>query len=350
MLKAERAPWQEQHCIRTRAQPEPKRYDDDCYPTFQGTTSAVKLPTTTPKDADHGKASPPDVSDISRHEAAMRAYAAACKLHNSRYTEARFGSSSSPAAAATATTTNDRLASIDRQSERIAKHAPLATTVATTRHTSPSSLDDGGSTRDNIPQPSHEDGMNTGMVEGDVNTAKPFNILSTSTNDEVGMNTAIPLTDLKLNIAARGLLDAVVIPGDAVVHYHSCNAYEARRAMTTDHDTPSTAHNGLTNCAEQLTTTTGTMLYDKSAATNMRLRAVSSNDDERAHEGHVIHLHYNVPRTTDDKTRNTNGHDNDGNDFQIIVVCSHFRDCIISATCGMHYEQSVNQSPFEAAR
>ena len=130
--------------------------------------------------------------------------------------------------------------------------------------------------------------MNTAMVEGGVNTAKPFNVLSTSTNDEVGMNTAISLTDLKLDIAARGLLDAVVISGDAVVHYHSCNDYEAKRATTTDHDLPSTAHGGHTNYAEQLTTTTGTTLYDKSAATNMRPRAASSNDDERAHEGHVI--------------------------------------------------------------
>ena len=138
---------------------------------------------------------------------------------------------------------------------------------------------------DNIPQPSDEDGMNTAMVEGGVNTAKPFNVLSTSTNDEVGMNTAIPLTDLKLDIAARGLLDAVVISGDAVVHYHSCNAYEAKRATTTDHDLPSTAHGGHTNYAEQLTVKA---LNDASAATNMRRRAASSNDDERAHEGHAI--------------------------------------------------------------
>ena len=60
--------------------------------------------------------------------------------------------------------------------------------------------------------------------------------------------------------------------------------------MTTDHDTPSIAHNGLTNYAEQLTAPTGTTLYDKSAATDTRLRAASSNDDERAHEGHVIAL------------------------------------------------------------
>ena len=57
MLKAERALPQEQHCIRTRAQPKHKRYDDDCYPTFQSTTPTVKIPTTTSDDADHGKAS-----------------------------------------------------------------------------------------------------------------------------------------------------------------------------------------------------------------------------------------------------------------------------------------------------
>ena len=54
-------------------------------------------------------------------------------------------------------------------------------------------------------------------------------------------------------------------------------------------DTPSKAHTGQTNCTEQLTTTTSTMLTDMSAADNTRHRAVPDNDDGSVHEDHAIY-------------------------------------------------------------
>ena len=112
--------------------------------------------------------------------------------------------------------------------------------------------------------------------------------MNTAMDNQGGVNTAGPLKDLTNNDASHGLLNVIVVSDDDGVHNRGRHAYEASRTTTTNENSPSAAHPGRTNHKEQLTTTTSMMLTDMSAATDMRLRAVPNNDDERVHEDNVV--------------------------------------------------------------
>ena len=140
--------------------------------------------------------------------------------------------------------------------------------------------------------------MNAAKEEGGENTARALNVLTTYANNEVGMNTAMdeqggmktarPLTDLKFSIAARGQLNVIVVPGDEDILYRSRSACGASRTATTYDNTPSRAHAGQPTCDEQLTTTTSIMPSNMSAAANMRHGAVLDNDGASVGEDRAI--------------------------------------------------------------
>ena len=226
-LTAECATRDEQHYKHTRAQPRQQPCDDDCYSKFESTTSTNNIQTIESDDADHGMASPPDVSSIPRHDAAKRAYLAVCIQQTHRHTEACPANGSTTNAAGTATTTNERLASIDRQRARMITQASPFTTVAT-QHMSPSMLDTRRLISDETPKQCNEVGMNSACVPGGVDAFRIQDNLkaqaaSKRTDATAFGNTMAALAD----VCDPG----VALPPDASFVIHCTNASHALNAI-----------------------------------------------------------------------------------------------------------------------